>query len=170
MRLLFEMDAKDYAPGAKRFIRPSVRGIIIRDHTIAMVHSLKYDYYKFPGGGLEPGESFLNALCREVREEAGLLVKKESVKEFGLVPRREKGKRGEIFVQDNFYYLCEIQEEASSQDLDPYEAEEQFTLEFADPRTVIETNLRGGHGPKNPHMLEREARVMEILLQEGYFS
>ena len=47
MRLLFEIDKKDYNPNGTCFIRPSVRGIIIRDGRIAMVHSLKYNYYKF---------------------------------------------------------------------------------------------------------------------------
>ena len=47
MRLLFEIDTKDYDPNGKPFVRPSVRGIIIRDGKVAMVHSLKYDYYKF---------------------------------------------------------------------------------------------------------------------------
>ena len=170
MRLLFQMDAKDYAPGARRFIRPSVRGIILRGKTIAMVHSLKYDYYKFPGGGIQQGESYLAALCREVREESGLQVIRSSVREYGLVPRLEKGKREEIFVQDNFYYLCETEEKPLAQDLDDYEAEEGFTLEFVDPVTAIRVNRDHPHGPKNQNMLEREARVLEILLQEGYFD
>ena len=41
MRLLFEIDTKDYDPNGKAFVRPSVRGIIIRDGKVAMVHSLK---------------------------------------------------------------------------------------------------------------------------------
>ena len=170
MRLLFQMDAKDYAPGARRFIRPSARGIIIRGKTIAMVHSLKYDYYKFPGGGIEQGESYLSALCREVREESGLQVIRSTVKEYGLVPRMEKGKRGETFVQDNFYYLCKTEEKPLSQDLDDYEAEERFTLEFVDPRRAITVNRDHPHGPKNQNMLEREAKVLELLLKEGYFK
>ena len=56
-----------------------------------MVHSRKYNYYKFPGGGIEAGESYAEALCREVREEAGLQVKKETIREYGIVPRMEKG-------------------------------------------------------------------------------
>ena len=32
-----------------------------------MIHSLKYDYYKFPGGGIEDGESNEEALIRETR-------------------------------------------------------------------------------------------------------
>ena len=57
MRLLFEMDKKDYARCTRRFVRDSARSIIIRDGRIAMIHSLKYDYYKFPGGGIEAGEA-----------------------------------------------------------------------------------------------------------------
>ena len=170
MRLLFTMDAKDYGPDAKRFVRPSVRGIILKGSTIAMVHSLKYDYYKFPGGGIEEGESYPAALCREVREEAGLQVKKDSIREYGLVPRLEKGRRGEVFVQDNFYYFCRTENLPVSQDLDDYEAEEQFTLSYVDPYFAIRVNRQRPHGPKNQNMLEREARVLELLLEEGYFK
>lgn len=56
MRLLFEMDKKDYSDGGKIFSRPSIRGIIVRNGKIAMIHSLKYDYYKLPGGGAEQRE------------------------------------------------------------------------------------------------------------------
>lgn len=37
MRLLFEMDAKNYDPNGTVFCRPSVRGSILRDGTVAMV-------------------------------------------------------------------------------------------------------------------------------------
>ena len=170
MRLLFSMDQKDYAPGARRYVRPSVRAIIVKNRTIAMVRSLKYNYYKFPGGGIEQNESYAEALCREVREEAGLQVRASSIREYGLVPRREKGRKGETFVQDNFYYLCSTEEEPVSQDLDPYEAEEGFTLEYVDPRQAIVINRYAAHGPKNQNMLEREAKVLECLLNEGYFG
>lgn len=52
MRTLFEMDKKNYDSSGKVFYRPSVRSIIIRGGRVAMVHSLMYDYYKFPGGGI----------------------------------------------------------------------------------------------------------------------
>ena len=57
MRLLFEMDKKDYAGCTHIYVRNSARSIIIVGGKIAMVHSLKYDYYKFPGGGIEQGGS-----------------------------------------------------------------------------------------------------------------
>lgn len=170
MRTLFEIDKKDYDPKGPQLVRPSVRSIILRDGRVAMVHSLKYDYYKFPGGGIEAGESHLQALQRETLEEAGLQILPETVREFGAVRRIEKSDLPgvEVFVQDNFYYLCEVLPECRSQSLDDYEAEERFTLEYVEPRHAIAVNRAPEHGPKSRAMIEREARVLEILITEAY--
>lgn len=171
MRLLFTMDKKDYDDSMPRFVRPSVRGIIIRDGTIAMVHSLKYDYYKFPGGGIEGGEAHRETLLREVREEAGLEVIPGSIREYGMVHRIQKGDAGDVFVQDNFYYLCQTREEARAQELDDYEAEEGFTPEWVEPQQAIRTNRTSAKKKStDEYMLEREARVLEMLLEEGFFQ
>lgn len=173
MRTLFESDYKNYNENGTVGRRPSVRGIIIKNGLIAMVHSLKYDYYKFPGGGIDEGESHEETLMREVREEAGLIVVPNSIKEYGKVLRKEKGKIEDIFIQENYYYFCEAAETASSQALDDYEAEEQFTLEWVRPEIAIDTNHNHDHFGKSTeiarHMFEREAKVLELLLQEGYF-
>ncbi len=167
MRHILTIDRKDYDPNGTREIRPSVRGIILRDGKVLMVHSLKYDYYKFPGGGIEPGEDQLTALCREVREESGYAVDPDSVREFGMVLRISKGQRKDIFYQENYYYLCDVVGPVGQQ-LDDYEAEERFTPEFVTPAYVIETNRFHDHGGKDGVMLEREALVLEKLAQEGY--
>jgi len=60
-----------------------------------LVHSKKYGYLKFPGGGIESGEDHVQALCREVREETGLEVIPDSIREFGYVPRRQKDQKDE---------------------------------------------------------------------------
>lgn len=175
MRLLFEQDKKDYDNSMPRFVRPSVRGIIIRDGKVAMVHSLKYDYYKFPGGGMEPEEDRITTLRREVREETGLEVIPESIREYGCVHRVQKSGYGDVLVQDNFYYLCEVQREILSQNLDVYEAEEEFTLEFVTPGHAIQTNRAPEHGAIAEDitfdlMVEREVKVLERLMEEGYIS
>ena len=167
MRLLFEIDKKDYNENGTRFERPSVRGIVIRDGKIAMVHSLKYNYYKFPGGGTEPGESHEETLIREMKEETGLTVIPESIREYGLVHRVQKGKIEDMFIQDNYYYLCDAEEEVVSQHLDKYEAGEGYMLEFVEPETVIRKNRSVTQSPYNPLMFEREARVIEMLAAEG---
>lgn len=170
MRLLFEMDTRDYDPNGKAFVRPSVRGVIIRQGRVAMVHSLKYDYYKFPGGGIEAGESRLRALQREVLEEAGLQLIPDSVCEYGYVHRVQKGEQEAMFIQDNYYYLCDAEERILPQQLDDYEAEECFTLEFVEPQKAIRINREVPHGPKDQIMLEREALVLEMLIQEDFLD
>ncbi len=175
MRELFTMDLKNYNPNGTVGRRPSVRGIIIKNGRIAMMHSCKYDYYKLPGGGIEPGESLEETLVREVQEESGLVVKKDTIQEFGYVKRIEKGKREDIFIQENFYFLCEAEDELGQRNLDDYEAFEEFTLEYVTPDHAITTNEQGDHGDKVSSqtfagMLLRENKVLEFLVQEGYFD
>lgn len=171
MRELFVIDKKNYIENGTVGRRPSVRGIIIKDGKIAMMHSLKYDYYKLPGGGIEEGEQLEDTLIREVREESGLVVKKDSIKEFGYVRRIEKGKIEDIFVQENFYYLCDVEETVISQELDDYEEEELFTLEYVSPKLAINVNENADHGEKADAqtfagMVERENRVLKLIQNE----
>ena len=165
MRRLFEMDKKDYSECTRTLVRNSARSILIRDGKVAMVHSLKYDYYKFPGGGIRNGEDPVEALIRETREEAGLIVIPETVREYGCVHRIQKSDQDdtECFVQNNFYYLCEAENELTSQELDDYEAEESFRLEYTDAETAIAKNRDVKDTPYNRLMFEREARVLELL-------
>ena len=175
MRELFILDKKNYDPNGTVGKRPSVRGIIIRAGKIAMMHSLKYDYYKFPGGGIEEGETLEETLIREVREESGLVVKTETIKEFGYVKRIEKGKVEDIFVQENFYYLCDAEDEVVSQDLDDYEEDERFTLEFVTAEHAIHVNETADHLEKTniitfQGMMDRENRVLGIIKEELQLS
>lgn len=168
MKLLFEIDKKNYKENGSVFSRPSVRGIIIKDGKVAMIHSLKYDYYKFPGGGIEKGENNFQALAREIMEETGLEVIPSSVREFGYVHRVEKGEREDIFIQDNYYYFCDVMETVHEQNLDDYEKEEEHILEFVLPETAINVNRTHNHmGKENSHkfmtLTERENKVLEML-------
>lgn len=171
MRLLFEIDKKDYDPNGKVGMRPSVRGIIIKSGEIALVHSLKYDYYKFPGGGIDEGETHDQTLIREVREETGLCVIPDTIREYGYVHRVQKGKIEEVFVQDNYYYFCDVSDEMQPTDLDGYEADEMFTLEFVKPEHAIEVNRTHDHGSKERNenfsgMNERDTKVLSMLIEE----
>lgn len=172
MRLLFEMDKKDHADCTRSFVRNSARSIIISDKKVAMIHSEKYDYYKFPGGGIEAGEDPIEAMIRETREEAGLVIILESVRGYGIVHRVQKSDKDPDvrFIQDNYYYLCAAKDDAVSQNLQGYEAEEGYELVYVDPRVAIEKNRHLGKTPYSPTMFEREARVLEMLIEEGYFD
>ena len=171
MRELFVIDKKNYNPNGSVGRRPSVRGIILKDETIAMMYSKKYNYYKLPGGGIESDESLAQTLIREVREESGLIVKPETIKEYGCVRRIEKGRFEDIFIQDNYYFTCETEEVLVEQELEDYELDEEFVLEFVSIWHAISVNECSNHFEKEEivtfrGMLERENRVLKILQEE----
>lgn len=168
MRELFRMDLKDYEQSFNRYKRPSVRGIIIKENKVAMVYSHKYDYFKFPGGGIESDEDKLAALKREILEETGLTVLESSVKEFGSVMRIQKSrfKENEIFEQENFYYLCQSDGTCKTQVLDEYEHEEGFELQYVYPKHAVLVNRTHDHYDYDLMLIERESKVLECLMKE----
>jgi ADP-ribose pyrophosphatase YjhB (NUDIX family) len=52
--------------------RNAVRAVILRGQELLMVYSANVGDYKFPGGGVHKGESYAQALHREVQEECGM--------------------------------------------------------------------------------------------------
>jgi len=164
MRDLFDLDKKDYDENWPVFRRPSARAIICREGKVLMIHSKLYDYYKFPGGGIESGEDPKQALCREVTEETGRVVNPESIEEYGRVLRRQKDDFGDqIFEQENLYFFCEISEETSETKLDDYEAEEGFHAVWIEPMSASRHNRYWHNGQGGDAVIvEREAKVLDM--------
>lgn len=171
MKRLFTIDLQDYNPEWPHSTRPSVRAIIFRDGKLALVHNGKFDYYMFPGGGIEEGESHEEALIREVKEESGLVVIPESIKEYGSALRLSASQYFEntVFEQENFYYMCEAKTEVAATEFDVHEIEEQYSLVFLTPEEAVRRNRTNDHAEENGTVwIERETRVMELLLEEKY--
>lgn len=160
---LFSMDLHNYNENGKVFSRPSARAIIERDGKLLLVHATKYNFYKFPGGGIEEGETPEEALIREVAEEVGYTVKKDSIKEFGHVLRRQKDSYDEncIFEQDNLYYTCDVEDTPVETNLDGYEEEYGFTPVWIEPFKASHAN-RYSNLPDNQEMLKRDIKVLEL--------
>lgn len=171
MRQLFTIDLKDYDPNGKKIYRPSVRGIILnKDGEAAMIYSLKYHFYKFPGGGMEGNETQLETLIREVREETGMTIIPETVKEFGEALKIQAGDdTGEntIHIQQNFYYTCDVKEEIGDQELDADEKDAEFVLKFVPIDEAIRVNAAfESDSAFRKQMAEREKKVLEIMKSE----
>lgn len=84
MELLKKFDAQNYKDTTSVFEKYTIRGIIVRDGKIAMQCS-KEGEYKIPGGGMEAGETYVEALAREVKEETGLFIIPEKAVELGEI-------------------------------------------------------------------------------------
>ena len=69
-------------------------------------------------------------------------------------------------MQENYFYLCEAEDEIGEQVLDSYEAEECYTLEFVTPRQALAVNRMPGHGEaEGSAWFERDIRILEMLIE-----
>ena len=103
------------------------------------------------------GENNFEKLCEKVAEKQGARV----------IHIKTPGPEEYSAVLCNF---CDCEEEVIEQRLDAYEADEKFTLEFINPEEAIYVNRNEEHGPKDKNMIERETKVLELLMKEGYFK
>lgn len=56
-------------------MRHTVRAIILKDKRVLLVTGHDADFYWTPGGGVEDGETIVQTLHREIKEELGVTIK-----------------------------------------------------------------------------------------------
>lgn len=167
MRTIAVFDDKNYKENANRFIREAVRAVIIKDGKVALVKSLKENHYKFPGGGIEENESHIDTLIRETKEETGLVITPNTIKECGLIHEIRKSiYNNDIFEQKSYYYFAEVEDNILNQELSENEKELQYVLEWVNPSIAYEVNTYLGKEYVNKFLL-REACVLKLLIKKA---
>ena len=62
-------------PGMRYTLRPGAYAVLLRGRDVLLTHQAEpVPEVQLPGGGIDPGESPLRALHREVREETGFSI------------------------------------------------------------------------------------------------
>ncbi|HYK73295.1 MAG TPA: NUDIX domain-containing protein [Pseudoneobacillus sp.] len=147
--------------------REAVRAVIVRDGQILLIHSNKGDY-KFPGGGVEKGESHDHALLREIAEETGYInaVVKNKI---GVVVERQIDEYVEepnaYFQMTSHYYVCDlIDEEKVALKLEGYESIQQFTPKWVTIEEAIKENHQALTQPNPNDWIQRESYVLSKLV------
>ncbi len=141
MKLLLTLDRHNYTEGMPVFEKYSTRAIIIRNGKIAVQHGTAGDY-KLLGGGVEPGESLHEALVREVREESGLVVLPETIKEIGEIVERRRDifEPDKIFVCHSCFFFCDAEEKMHHAHMTESEQAHGYRLKWAAPEEITEGN------------------------------
>ena len=168
MRELFSMDRQNYNPDGPVYTRPSSRGIIVKDGKLLLNYIAKFDSYEFPGGGIEAGETPEQALIREIAEETGRVVIPETIREFGIVIRRQQDSMDPdgIFEQRNYYYCCEVTDEVVPRKPDEHEVKEGAEPVWVEALSIPTHRTRRAFRRFGEAHFEREVRVMDIVDEE----
>ena len=129
-----------------------------------MVFSPTIGDYKFPGGGVDNGESHEQALARELREECGASLLGVE-RELGAVIEYDfsKEKDFDTFKMTSFYYYCRAVNEFGTQKLDDYEKALGFTPVWVGIDFAISTNHTLLKLDIAPAWLQREIFVLECI-------
>ena len=145
-------------------LRTAVRAVIFRGRKLLMVYSSNVGDYKFPGGGVDTGESHSQALARELLEECGaslLSVNGElgAIIEYNFAKEKEY----DVFKMTSYYYLCQIGDSLGQQNLDGYEKDLGFIPEWIDIDEAISANRSLLNLEEVPEWLRREIFVLELI-------
>ena len=148
----------------KTIHRTAVRAVIQRGRTLLLIYSANVGDYKFPGGGVQGGETYEQALRREVREECGTELSHIG-EEIGSVVEYDNDTETDFatFKMTSHYYRCEVTDGFGEQKLDGYERDLGFMPVWIDIEVAIRVNKLLLESVNPPEWLKREIFVLEYL-------
>lgn len=140
-RSLMVQDRQDYTEDMPVFEKDAVRAVIRRNGRIAVQRSSRGDC-KLLGGGVDAGEHFTEALCREVEEEAGLVVKRDTIRGIGQIEEMHRdifdGKQ--VYHCHSYCFACEAETEQVPVHMTDSERAKGYHLEWVTPEEFISAN------------------------------
>lgn len=144
--------------------RVAVRGVVLRGRDLLMIHSEKVGDYKFPGGGMDEGETHFQTLSREIQEETGKIVSSIGP-EIGAIVEYKLPRESEydVFKMTSYYYACEVYDGSGIQALEDYEQELGFRPVWINIEKAIEQNMSLLHSHRPPEWLRREIFMLDHL-------
>ena len=156
--------AHDPIPERAEYVtRRAVRAIVADGPQLLMVHSRTAGDYKFPGGGVEPGEAPATALIREVAEECGRLVTEVSPAVLTVIESRNAREPGLVFQSHSTYHVCTVDGPVHPVNLDDYEQELGFRPTWVDLDSAISTNEQVLAAGTAQTWVHRETQVLRWL-------
>lgn len=115
-------------------LRTAARAVVLDENNkIALLYVSKFQYYKLPGGGVEPGEDLALALERECIEEIGCKV--EVLQELGSILEYRKSFG---LKQTSHCFLAKVLGEKGESNFTEKELSHGFEIQWFDYEEALE--------------------------------
>lgn len=93
-------------------------GVLIKDRHFLVTRARGKDVFVAPGGKLEPGESAVVALIREMMEEVQVEVKEEDVEPIGTFQAQAAGNESKLLEMEVFLIRNSLGDPVSSSEVE----------------------------------------------------
>ncbi|MGD9954755.1 MAG: NUDIX hydrolase [Candidatus Nanopelagicales bacterium] len=165
------------ATDAPRIRRLATRAVVLHGESLLLLRSRSGDY-RFPGGGLDEGESLESNLARELLEECGARLLRVDEHLLTVVDERPAREPGAVFAQESRFYRCDVHDGLADVDhdlrertleLEPVWVEVQVALEsnraLRDARRTAAAPLSTdtAEDPDDLAWIERETLALEVV-------
>ncbi|MCP4991480.1 MAG: NUDIX domain-containing protein [Colwellia sp.] len=153
---------------AKSFNRKATRAIVLNGDDILLLYTKRYHDYSLPGGGIDEGESNIDGLIRELKEETGAHTV-QNIVEFGLYEEfRPWHKEGfDIVHMESYCYICTIDDELFEPELEAHELSNGMHPVWMNIHQAIAHNEETiAKSKKKGLSIERETFLLKLIVSE----
>lgn len=166
MDTLYEIDLKDYDSEAPVVNKVFVKAIVIENNKIGILHSTNYDFYHLPTKAVNDLRDNKKLAIESITQE-GLEVINNSLRNYGRVIKKQKGKNFELVITTYYYYFLNVKNTYIG--IRHYiDNDNKFVWVSAEE--IIDTNFNKDHGEKNivKKNIELEAEIFKKLKEDSF--
>ncbi|MBU2891846.1 NUDIX domain-containing protein [Colwellia sp. D2M02] len=159
-------DVTDFS--APTFIRKATRAIVLRGDNILLLYTKRYHDYSLPGGGIDEGESNIDGLIRELREETGA-QRIENISDFGLYEEFRPWHKADFDIvhMKSYCYVCTIDDEQLEPALEEHEINNGMHPVWMNIHQAIAHNEETiAKSAKKGLSIERETFLLKLIVSE----
>lgn len=153
---------------AKTFTRKATRAIVLKGDEILLLYTKRYHDYSLPGGGVDDGESIVDGLVRELKEETGA-HNVGNIKEFGLYEEYRPWHKADfdIIHMESYCYTCTIDDELKEPELEAHELSNGMHPVWMNIHQAIAHNEETiANSDKKGLSIERETFLLKLIVKE----
>ena len=150
------------------FTRKATRAIVLNGENILLLYTIRYHDYSLPGGGIDEGETKVEGLIRELKEETGAKNVK-NIQAFGLYEEYRPWHKEDFDIvhMQSYCYICTIDKKLLEPELEPHEINNGMHPIWMNIHQAIEHNETTiASSNKKGLSIERETFLLKRIVDE----